>query len=156
MHGPASHVHCMQEWALFKKMGLSWPLSLYFCLFSIIQLTDKFLPILGFKLRISGVGSDCSANCATTTFTNELSLFSSTRWSQATKQCSRFFYRVQKYDMFLFTPDWAYLSLSQLQARQFVPSFLKHWLQIISKLLYHAVCRQEKWYSRSVSHSPNL
>ena len=49
------------------KMGLSRPLFLYFHLFYIVQLTDKFLPMLEFELRISGVRSDRSANCATTT-----------------------------------------------------------------------------------------
>ena len=48
-------------------MGLSLPLFLYFCLFYIIQLTYKFLPMLGIEQRISGVGSDRSANCSTTT-----------------------------------------------------------------------------------------
>ena len=48
-------------------MGLIQPLFLYFRLFYIIQLTDKFLPMLGFELRISGVRSNRSANCATTT-----------------------------------------------------------------------------------------
>ena len=56
-------------------MGLSWPLFLYFPLFHVIQLTDKFLPMLGFKMRISGVGSDRSANCVTTTAHLGLSLF---------------------------------------------------------------------------------
>ena len=40
---------------------------LNFCLFCIIQLADKFLPMLAFKPGISGVGSDRYANCATTT-----------------------------------------------------------------------------------------
>ena len=48
-------------------MGLSWPLFLYFCLFFILQLAHKCLLILGFERRISGVRSDRSANCATTT-----------------------------------------------------------------------------------------
>ena len=43
------------------------PLFLYFFLFYIIPLTDKFLPILGCKLWISGVGSNRVTNCATTT-----------------------------------------------------------------------------------------
>ena len=33
---------------LVAKVGLSLPLFLYFCLFYILQLTDKFLPMLGF------------------------------------------------------------------------------------------------------------
>ena len=48
-------------------MAPSRPLFLYFYLFYDIQLIDKFLPLLGFKLQISGVRSDGSANCATTT-----------------------------------------------------------------------------------------
>ena len=54
---------------LLFLMGLSRPLFLYFSLFYItIQLADKVLPMLGFKSRrISGVGSDRSASCATST-----------------------------------------------------------------------------------------
>ena len=48
-------------------MGHSRPLFLYFCRFYIIQWTDKFLPMLGIEPRISGDGSDRSANCSTTT-----------------------------------------------------------------------------------------
>ena len=50
------------------KMGHSQPLFLYFCLYQIfiIQLEDKIFPMTGFELRISGVGSDRSTNCATT------------------------------------------------------------------------------------------
>ena len=57
--GPSRELH------LFL-MGLSQPHFLYFCLFYFIQLTDKFLPMLGFEPHISGVGGDCSPNCATT------------------------------------------------------------------------------------------
>ena len=48
-------------------MGLCCLLCPYFRLFYIIQLADKFLPMLGFELQISGVGSNRSANCATAT-----------------------------------------------------------------------------------------
>ena len=50
-------------------MGHSRPLFLYFCIFGIfvVQLVDNILPITGFKLRISGIGSNRSANWATTT-----------------------------------------------------------------------------------------
>ena len=53
-------------------MGHYRPLSLYFHLFSIfnVQLVDKILPMTGFKLRIFGVGSERSANWATTTTLN--------------------------------------------------------------------------------------
>ena len=44
-------------------MGLSLPLFLFFHLFYIKQLTDKFLPMMGSELRISGVSQP---NCATT------------------------------------------------------------------------------------------
>ena len=54
--------------ALFLKMDHFRPLFLYFCLFSLnAQLVDKILPMLGFKLRISGVWSIRSTNWATTT-----------------------------------------------------------------------------------------
>ena len=56
-------------------MGLSQPVLLYFCLFCIVQLTDKFLPMLGFKPRISGIGSDHSATCATTTASSRTSVY---------------------------------------------------------------------------------
>ena len=46
---------------------LSRTLFLYFRQFLNIQLTDKFFPLLGFEPRISGVRSDRSTNCATTT-----------------------------------------------------------------------------------------
>ena len=39
-------------------MGISRPLFLFFRLFFILQLTDKFLRMLGFEPRISGVGSN--------------------------------------------------------------------------------------------------
>ena len=55
-------------------MGLSWPHLLYFSLFHIMQLTEKFLPMLGFKPWISGVVSDRSANCATATTTAQSKL----------------------------------------------------------------------------------
>ena len=49
-------------------MGLSRPLFLYFRLFYFnVQLVDKILPMLGFEPQISGVGSHCSTNWATTT-----------------------------------------------------------------------------------------
>ena len=46
------------------KMGHSRPLFFFsFCLFYFnVQLVDKSLPMLGLDLRISGVGSNCSAN----------------------------------------------------------------------------------------------
>ena len=48
-------------------MGLSRPLFVYFCLLNVVQLTDNFfLPMFGFEQWVSGVGSDRSANCATT------------------------------------------------------------------------------------------
>ena len=34
---------------------------------TLYKVTDQFLPMLGFEPRISGVGSNHSANCATTT-----------------------------------------------------------------------------------------
>ena len=49
--------------------------AVYFRLFYIIQLTDKFLPMLGFELQIFGVGSNCSANCATTTANSNFVLY---------------------------------------------------------------------------------
>ena len=55
--------------------SLSRPLFLHFRLFYIIQLTDKFLPMLGFELQIFGVGSNCSANCATTTANSNFVLY---------------------------------------------------------------------------------
>ena len=55
-------------------MGISWLRLLYFCLFHIMQMTDKALPMLGFEPRISGVGSDRSANFATTTTTAQSKL----------------------------------------------------------------------------------
>ena len=61
------HLETEPEVPAYFKKGLSLPLFLYFCLFYISQLIDKFLLMLGFELRIFGVGSDCSANCATTT-----------------------------------------------------------------------------------------
>ena len=52
----------------FFKMGHSQPLFLNFHLFYFnVQLVDKILPMLGFKLPISGVGSDYSINWVTTT-----------------------------------------------------------------------------------------
>ena len=49
-------------------------LVFFICVFSGLQLKDNYvptqiksLPKLGFEPRISGVGSDRSANCATTT-----------------------------------------------------------------------------------------
>ena len=60
----------------FKKMGHSRPLFLYFHLFN-TQLTvnkcsiyiyiNKFLPMTGFELWTSGIGSNRSTNWATTT-----------------------------------------------------------------------------------------
>ena len=57
-------------------MGRSRPLFLYFCLFCIliVKLVDKILPMTGFELRISGVGSDRSTT-TTTHKTNAISLF---------------------------------------------------------------------------------
>ena len=50
------------------KMGHFRPLFLYFRLFFLnAQLVDKILPMLGFKPRISGVGSDRSTYWANTT-----------------------------------------------------------------------------------------
>lgn len=46
-------------------MGLFRPLFPYLCLFYSIQLTYKFLPMLGFEPQIGSVGSHCSVNCAT-------------------------------------------------------------------------------------------
>ena len=46
----------------------SFSLFLYF-----LQLVDKILPMLGFELRISGIGCDRSTNRATTTATHWLS-----------------------------------------------------------------------------------
>ena len=57
---------CFRLVVLFLT-GLSRPLFLYFCLVYIMQLTVKFLPMSAFKPQISGVGSNHSANCATTT-----------------------------------------------------------------------------------------
>ena len=48
-------------------MCLSQPLFLYFRLLYIIALTDSYFRMLGFTTQISGAGSNCSANCATTT-----------------------------------------------------------------------------------------
>ena len=48
-------------------MSHSPPLFLYLCLFFLnVQLVDKILPMLGFEPQISGVGSNCSTNWATT------------------------------------------------------------------------------------------
>ena len=47
-------------------MGHSRPLFLHFRLFYLaVQLVDKILLMLGFELHISGIESDCCANCAT-------------------------------------------------------------------------------------------
>ena len=47
----------------FLKMGHSWRLFLYFCLFYLnVQLIDKILPMLGFEPRITGIGSDRTTN----------------------------------------------------------------------------------------------
>ena len=54
-----SHSSCQS----FFKTGHSRHLFLYFRLFYInVQLVDKVLPMLGFELRISGVGSNSSTN----------------------------------------------------------------------------------------------
>ena len=42
-------------------------LFFFIFVFSIVQLADKILPMSGLEPRISGVGSDCSTNCTTTT-----------------------------------------------------------------------------------------
>ena len=48
----------------FTKVGRSRPLFLNFFLFFLnVQFVDGNLPLLGFKPRISGVGSDRSTNC---------------------------------------------------------------------------------------------
>ena len=47
-------------------MGHPRPLFLFF-VFSILPLVDKILPMCEFEPQISGVGSDCSTNWATTT-----------------------------------------------------------------------------------------
>ena len=63
--------HKLRKWSfgclfcLLFVMGLSRPLFLYFRLFYSIQLTDKFLTMLGFELLSSCAGSNRLANCAT-------------------------------------------------------------------------------------------
>ena len=51
---------------VFDRWALSRLLFLYFHLFY-LQLMDIILPMVEFEPRISGVGSNCSANTATTT-----------------------------------------------------------------------------------------
>ena len=51
----------------FKKWANPSLLFFIFSPFYVIQLKDKYLPMLGFEPRISGVWSDHSANWATTT-----------------------------------------------------------------------------------------
>ena len=46
-------------------MGLFFFIFVFF--YCNVQLVDKILPMLGFEPQISGVGSDCSTNWATTT-----------------------------------------------------------------------------------------
>ena len=69
---------CRRRWkkvdlnigSFFKKMGHSWTLFLYFCLFNTVDSklwSIKILPMTGFKARTSGVGSNRSTNLATTT-----------------------------------------------------------------------------------------
>ena len=65
---------CFGPRPIFFKMGLSRLLFLYFRLFNMKQSTDEFLLMVGFEPRISGVGSDRSANCVTTTAHLGLSL----------------------------------------------------------------------------------
>ena len=55
---------------VFLWIAHSQPLFLYFRLFWIAidrYVWDNLLPMSGFEPRMSGAGSDCSANCATTT-----------------------------------------------------------------------------------------
>ena len=57
-------------WDILFKMGHSRPLFLYFRLFNTAdskQCSIKISPMTGFELRTSGVGSDHSTNCATST-----------------------------------------------------------------------------------------
>ena len=51
----------------FKEVGHSRPLFLSLSFVFNLQLVDKTLPMIGFKLQISGVGSDRLINVATTT-----------------------------------------------------------------------------------------
>ena len=54
----------------FLKMGHSWPLFFFIFIFSIqltVNIHYKFLPMTGFELRTSRIGSDRSTNWATTT-----------------------------------------------------------------------------------------
>ena len=53
---------------IFKKMGQSRPLFLYFRLFNPVnKFSISNLLMTGFELKTSGIGSKCSTNCATTT-----------------------------------------------------------------------------------------
>ena len=52
---------------VFKKLGYSRPLFLYFRIFNTVESTYNFSPMTGFEPGISGVGSNCSTNCATIT-----------------------------------------------------------------------------------------
>ena len=55
---------CKMSSSFSLENFLNWPLFSFYHLFYIIQLTDRFLPMLGFELRISGVGSHlCHNHC---------------------------------------------------------------------------------------------
>ena len=51
--------------AIFYLSGCSGHLFLYFRLFNVMKRKEN-LPMTGFESQISGVGSDCSTNLATT------------------------------------------------------------------------------------------
>ena len=54
-------------------------LFLLICVFSIVQMEDKILPMSGFELRISGDGSDRSTSLATATAMKQKAL----QWLEA-------------------------------------------------------------------------
>ena len=67
----------------FFKVAHSRPLFIYFRLFNTAdnkQMFNKILPMTGVEPRTSGIESDCSANWATTTSPNQISLKPRVRW----------------------------------------------------------------------------